>query len=187
MQRLAPIDAANLTEHQQQVYDRIAGGPRGGVRGPFAVLLHSPGVADPVQALGAHLRYGGVLPGRLRELAILTTARHWTAHYEWHAHALIAAKEGLDPAIIEAIAARRAPEFSTPEEATVYAFCRDVLDHGRAGDAAYAEALGVFGAEGVVELVAVAGYYSLISMILNTFDVTPPDGAGPPSLGEAEI
>ncbi len=178
MQRLAPVDAANLSEDQKHVYDKIADGPRGGVRGPFAVLLHSPGVADPVQALGAHLRYGGVLPGRLRELAILTTARHWSARYEWYAHAPIAAKEGLEPAIIEAIAERRTPEFSAPDEATVYGFCREVLDKGRAGDETYAKVVELFGTEGVVELVAVAGYYSLLSMALNTFDVEPPGDPG---------
>jgi 4-carboxymuconolactone decarboxylase len=178
MQRLAPVDAANLSEDQKKVYDKIADGPRGGVRGPFAVLLHSPSVADPVQALGAHLRYGGVLPGRLRELAILATARHWSARYEWYAHVPISVKEGLDPVIIGAIAERRMPEFQGLDEATVFAFCSEVLDNGRVGDETYAEAVELFGAEGVVELVAVAGYYSLLSMVLNTFDVKLPGDTG---------
>ena len=184
MQRLAPVDAADLTESQKEVHDKIAGGPRGAVRGPFAVLLHNPDVADPVQALGAHLRFQGALPGRLRELAVLTTARHWTARYEWHAHALIAAEEGLDPAVIEAIAERRPPDFPSSDEETVYAFCREILDGRRLSDDAYARAVGVLGSEGVVELVAVMGYYSLISMVLNAFDIKPPEGAGPPALGD---
>ena len=184
MQRLAPVDAADLTESQKEVHDKIAGGPRGGVRGPFAVLLHNPVVADPVQELGARLRFRGTLPGKLRELAILTVARQFTAHYEWHAHVTFAKEEGLDPAIIEAIAERRPPDFPSPDEEAVYAFCREILDGRRPGDEVYARTAEAVGADGLVELVALAGYYSLISMVLNAFDIEPPEGAGPPALSD---
>ncbi len=121
MPRLPDLDPDTLTAEQKNVFDKIANGPRGGVRGPFAALLHCPGAADHIQAMGAHLRFDGVLPGPLRELAILVTAHFWKAEYEWNSHAPIAEKEGLDPAVIDAIAQNRTPEFPSPDQRAVYA------------------------------------------------------------------
>ena len=176
MPRLPELDPAKLTTAQKEVFDKITAGPRGGVRGPFAALLHCPGVADHVQAMGIHLRFNGVLPGPLRELAILVTARFWKAEYEWNAHAPIAEKEGIPPAVIDAIAQNRTPEFPAPDQQAVYAFCRELHQNHRVGDAAYGKAVDALGPEAVMELTAVAGYYTLISMVLNTFEVAPPEG-----------
>jgi 4-carboxymuconolactone decarboxylase len=177
MPRLPELDPAALTPEQQRVFDVITNGPRGSVRGPFAALLHCPGVADHVQAMGIHLRFDGVLPGLLRELAILTTARFWKAEYEWNSHAPIAEKEGLSPAVIDAIALNQTPEFPSPDQQAVYAFCRDLHENHQVGDAVYEPAVDALGREGVIELTALCGYYTLISMILNTFEVAPPEGS----------
>jgi len=146
------------------------------VRGPFAKLLHHPGIADHVQAMGIHLRFDGILPGRLRELAILTTARFWKADYEWNSHAPIAEKEGLDPAVIDAIAEEKTPDFPSDEEKTVHAFVTELHRDHQVSDITYAEAVRAFGTEAVVELTALAGYYTLISMVLRTFEVEAPEG-----------
>ncbi len=177
MPRLPDLDAESLTPEQQRVHDNITNGPRGGVRGPFAVLLHHPGVADHVQAMGIHLRFDGVLPGHLRELAILTAARFWGAEYEWNAHAPIAEKEGLSRGVIDAIAENRTPDFAGDEESTVYAFCRELHADHRVTDATFDAASAALGHDGVVELTALCGYYTLISMTLNTFQVRAPEGA----------
>ncbi len=182
MSRLPQLDPAKLKAKQKEVYDKIASGPRGGVRGPFGVLLHAPGVADPVQAVGAYLRFDSPLPGRLRELAIMITARFWTAQFEWHIHRGFAEKEGVAPAVIDAIAERRTPEFANDDERIVYAYVRELHKQHRVSDATYAEAVKVLGIENVVELTAVAGYYTLISMVLNAFEVPVPDA--PPPLGD---
>ena len=171
MPRLPELDPDNLTTEQKEVFDKITAGPRGGVRGPFAQLLHLPGVADHVQAMGIHLRFNGVLPGHLRELAILTTARFWKAEYEWNSHAPIANKEGLDPAVIDAIAEGKTPDFADNDEKTVHALITELHRDHKVSDASYAEAIRALGTEAVIELTAVAGYYTLISMVLNTFEV----------------
>jgi 4-carboxymuconolactone decarboxylase len=182
MPRLPQLDPATLTGRQKEIYDKIVSSPRGGVRGPFGVLLHAPGVADPVQALGAYLRFESVLPAKLRELAILITARFWTAQFEWHVHRGFAEKEGLDPAVIDAIATRKTPDFKTPEEKVVYAYVRELHKQHRVSDATYEVAVRVLGREATVELTALAGYYTLISMVLNAFEVEVPTGEAP--LGE---
>jgi len=103
MTRLSEFDPETMTDAQRTVYENIIQGPRGGLRGPFKALLHAPELADLVQGVGGHLRFDGALRGDLRELAILVTARHIRAQYEWFAHAPIGEKDGLDPAIVEAI------------------------------------------------------------------------------------
>jgi len=133
-------------------------------------------VADPVQKAGSYLRYESGLPGKLRELAILTVARHWGASYEWNAHAPIAESEGLDAAVIEAIRAASPPPFSDSAEAAVHAFCVEVLDTRRACDATYRAALDLLDEEGLVDLVGLMGYYCLISFTLNVFEIEPPGG-----------
>ncbi len=184
MARLPPLDPATLSGRQKEIFDKIASGPRGRVAGPYNVLLQCPGVADQVQELGRRLRFDGGLPGRLRELAILVTARFWTAQYEWYAHARMAREEGLDAAVIEAIAAGTTPPLASPEENAVYDFCRELHGNHAVSDESYAQAVEMLGQEGVIELTVLSGYYTLISMILNTFEIAPPDGAAPP-LGPA--
>ena len=109
-----------LSERQREVLDAISAGPRGGARGPFAALLRSPELCERAQLLGAFCRFGTSLGPRLSELAILVTAREWTAQYEWYAHARLAREAGLDGEIVEAIKARRRPEGMAADEAAVY-------------------------------------------------------------------
>ncbi|MDA0304845.1 MAG: carboxymuconolactone decarboxylase family protein [Proteobacteria bacterium] len=177
MKRLSPLDPDALTKAQKEVHDKIIAGPRGGVRGPFVPMLLSPGVCDYVQGLGAYLRFDAVLPGKLRELAILTTARFWKAEYEWNAHVPFATKEGLDPAITDAIAEERTPDFSDADEKAVYTFISELHGNHRVSDAAFSAIRNTFGEEATLELTALAGYYTIISMVLNTFQVEPPEGA----------
>ena len=177
MQRMPELDPGSLPGRQKEVYDNIVNGPRGGVRGPFQALLQSPDIADYVQGLGARIRFEGTLPGHLRELAILMTARFWTGAYEWCAHVTIAEKEGLAPEIITAIGEQRTPDFQSDEEKAVYGFCHEALEQRRVGDGAFAGVVDALGREGATELAAVLGYYSLISMVLNTFEIPPPEGA----------
>ena len=103
MPRLPDIDPATLTPEQKRIHDEIVSGPRGKVEGPLRVWLTSPGLADRAQALGAFCRYGTSLDQRLSELAILVTGAYWRAGFEWHVHAPIGVKAGLDPAAVEAI------------------------------------------------------------------------------------
>ncbi len=179
--KLIPLD--QLTPEQQALSDAIKSGPRaklkssgaskpGPLGGPFNVWLRSPGIGDLVQKLGEEIRFRSSLTGKLNELAILITARHWTSQYEWFAHHKLALEGGLNPAIAEDIAQGRRPENMDADETVVYNFSRELHEKQNVSDATYKTALDRFGERGVVDLISVNGFYSLVSMCLNV-DGTP--------------
>ncbi|WP_193188935.1 carboxymuconolactone decarboxylase family protein [Nisaea sediminum] len=174
MQRIPELDPACLNDEQKRIYDEIASGPRGGVRGPLAVWLRRPGLADRAQALGRYCRYDSSLSPRLSELAILTTARIWDAAYEWAAHEPHAEKAGLPRAVIDALKEDRDPHFEAEDEAVVYEVSRRLNLDRRLTDELYRRAEQILGLDGLIDLVGVLGYYSLISMTLNAFEIEVP-------------
>lgn len=177
MPRLNPPALESLSDHQRRIYDAIASGPRGKVRGPLAVWLHRAGLAEHAQALGQYCRYDSSLPPRLSELAILTMAAWWQAGFEWWAHHPIALSAGLEADIAEHIRVGDEPVFSQPDESVVYRFVRALLHTRRVPDALYQEAIDVLGTDSVVDLVGITGYYTLISMTISVFEIDPPDGS----------
>jgi 4-carboxymuconolactone decarboxylase len=179
MPRLGEIDRARLDGEQRRIVDEIQSGPRGGLSGPFWAWLRSPEMADRAQKLGEFVRFNSSLPPRLFELAVLVTAHHWKAQFEWYAHAALARKVGLGDEIIHAIHAGTRPRMNA-DEAAVYDFATELYARKRVSDATYATALAHVGERGVVELVGVLGYYALVSMTLNVFGVEVPKGTPAP-------
>ncbi|WP_083387228.1 carboxymuconolactone decarboxylase family protein [Salinicola sp. MIT1003] len=175
MTRLSPPDQASLDQEQRRIYEAIMSSPRGRVGGPLALWLHRPELADRAQALGRYCRYETLLSARLSELVILVTARVWGAEYEWQAHEPKAREAGLPDAVIEAIRVNIEPDFEHHDEYVVYHFSREMQLKRRVDDRLYHEAVDVLGDMAVVDLVGVLGYYGLISMTINAFDVAPLD------------
>ena len=169
-----------MNVEQREVAAEIAAGPRGEVRGPFIALIHNPALARRLQKLGEHLRWQGKLPPRLKELAILVTARRWTCQHEWVMHSKLALEDGLAKETVDAIAANREPKNLSDEEKAVYAFCREVHATGRAGDESFKEIQDRFGLDGALELIALNGYYTLMAMVLNTAGLPLPGNVEPP-------
>jgi 4-carboxymuconolactone decarboxylase len=178
--RFPALDPSTMSPAQKRVHDTIAGGPRGGVRGPFNALLRSPELADRVQRLGEHLRFNSSLPARLNELAILINARFWGSAYEFFAHRPMAIKGGLAEGIADAIAQNRRPPSLQPDEALVYDFCTTLHREHVVDDALFARAKATLGEQGVIDLIGVSGYYSLVSMVLNVAEVPLPPGQSAP-------
>ncbi|MEK9849675.1 MAG: carboxymuconolactone decarboxylase family protein [Candidatus Puniceispirillum sp.] len=175
MARLPVLDPDQMSIAQKEVYDAIAAGPRGGARGPLAMWLYRPELADKAQQLGRYCRYDSSLPPRLSELAILTTARLWDAAYEWNAHVPHAEAAGVSPDIIAALAADQTPIFTADDEQLVYEFTRALNLERSISPQLFDRAVSCLGQETVVDLVGVLGYYSLISMSIKAFDVDPFD------------
>jgi 4-carboxymuconolactone decarboxylase len=193
MSRLPVLTPDTLTPEQKQVYDTIAGDKRrqktrrfrmmkedGTLTGPFNALLYSPQVGDAVQQLGGALRFDSSLAGHLRELAILMVAQRWRANYEWYAHAPIAAREELGEAVIEAVKAGEAPGEAPADVLTVHRFVRELVETRRVCEETYRDTQALIGESGLVELISVVGYYSLLAGLLNTFEIGVPEGEPSP-------
>jgi 4-carboxymuconolactone decarboxylase len=179
-ERLPPRPPEQMTSRQREVAAAISGGPRGGLRGPFQAWLRSPEVADRFQKVGEYVRFGSSIPPALNELAILVTAREWTAQFEWYAHHALAMKAGLPPAIADAIARGERPEGMDADQRAVYDFSTELHRERSVSDAAYAAVVERFGERGVVDLIAACGYYVAVAMTLNVSRVPLPDGVAPP-------
>jgi 4-carboxymuconolactone decarboxylase len=176
-ERMAEIPLDKMTAAQRTVADAIMSGPRKGMSGPFNAWLRSPELADRLQKVGEYVRFNSSLDRRVNEMAILMTAHAWSCQYEWYAHAPLAIKAGLDPAIVAAIGAGNKPDNMKDDEAIVWEFTTQLRRDHNVDDAIYAKALEKFGENGIMDLVAVNGYYDVVSMTLNVARVTPPAGA----------
>jgi len=146
--RFKQLVESGMSDAQRKVYKEIAAGPRAGVRGPFNALLRSPELADRAQKLGEYVRFNASLPERLKEFAILITARHWTAQYEWHSHQLHALKAGLAPQLAADLARGKRPAGMQDDEAAVYDFCRELHENKAVSDPSYKAVVDKFMAEG---------------------------------------
>ncbi|HYR84504.1 MAG TPA: carboxymuconolactone decarboxylase family protein [Terriglobia bacterium] len=165
--RFKPLTFDKMTPEQKTMTMNLLNGERRGMGGPFNVLLRSPELGDLAQKLGAQVRFHSSLSPKLNEMAIIITARYWTAQYEWTAHKRAALQAGLSPAIVDAIANRKRPASMEPDEEIIYNFGTELLENKHVSDAAFSAAVKRFGEKGVVDLVGVVGYYQLVSMILN--------------------
>ena len=189
MSRLAAVRPADATSAQREVIDAIAGGDRGrgrpldslldergGLAGPFNAWVHRPDLGIVVQSLGERLRFQGNLPGAAREIAILTVGAKWMAEYEWWAHCRVGRREGVSDDTIDAIHRGERPLLSDPVEQAAYDFTAALLETGRVDSVLFEAARPHLGDGGLVELVTLAGYYTLVSFTLNAFEVPLPGG-----------
>ena len=161
----------------QDAYESIEES-RGGVRGPFGVLMNSPEVAVRIGELGAYIRFGGVLDGAVRELAIITTAREFECAYEWVAHTPIARQEGVSEEAIEVVADNDDVDDVSETDAVVIEYGRQLFREHRVDSETFAEAQERFGVEGITELTATMGYYAMLACALNAFEVLPENPPG---------
>jgi 4-carboxymuconolactone decarboxylase len=173
MTRLSLPAYENLTTDQKRVYDDIAAGPRGSVRGPLAVWLNRPELADAAQSLGRYCRYDCSLPKKLRELAILTTARIWDAEFEWAAHVNHAREAGLSEEIIHALRNDLDVPLTPGAETVVFDVTHRLNTTRALPNALYAKAIDILGRDQFVDLIGLLGYYSLISMTIKAFEIDP--------------
>jgi 4-carboxymuconolactone decarboxylase len=173
---MPPIPADRMTAAQRQVAEEIVAGRRGAVYGPFVPALRSPDLTRRLQQVGEYLRYQPALPPKLREMAIILVARAWTQNFEWDVHAPMAEGEGLRRGVIDAIADGRRPSGMSGDEALVYDFFVELHRFHSVSDSTYADAVAALGEQGVIDLVALIGYYTTLAMIMNVARTPLPEG-----------
>jgi 4-carboxymuconolactone decarboxylase len=177
MARIDEIKREDLAPRQQQLYDDfLRSRPRNTLTGPFAVLIHTPDIAAPADQLVNYYRKNPKLGRRLIELIILLMVREATAQYAWSVHEPHALEFGLTQDVIDAIRARRRPDFKRDDERLMYDFITELAASKTVSAAMFERAKSAFGLDGVIEAVTCAGLYGMIGFVLNVFDIPPQPG-----------
>ena len=186
MSRLHDLRRDQLDAAGQDVWDKVVGSREGdlvndagALVGPFNAFVHAPDIGRRLASLGAALRFGTSIERRLTEVAIITVGSRWKAEFEWWAHARMAREHGVPAAAVDAIGEGTEPAFGAEDERIVYAVARELADDGQVSLPTYDAASDLLGETGMVELVSLCGYYTLISFLLNAFAVPLPPGASP--------
>ena len=181
--RLPPVKREDLDEQGKRQYDALAARTGGrslaGLRGPGGLNLYSPKAAQYLDGLSNYLRYESGLSGRVREIAILVTAREMDNQFEWTAHEPNALKEGVPPEVIEVIKHRKSTETLAATDATIIELGRQMFGEKKVTSDAFARARNIFGDRALVELVLLMGSYSSIAALLTAFDVQLAPGQKP--------
>jgi 4-carboxymuconolactone decarboxylase len=184
--RLSNLRRDELGPAGQDVWDKVVGtrgeqlvSAEGALVGPFNAFVHAPDVGRRLASLGAVVRFGTSIERRLSEVAIITVGARWKAEFEWWAHARMAREHGVPDAVVDAIGRGDEPPFAAADERTIYAVARELADAGQVSQDSYDAARDLLGEAGLVELVTLCGYYTLISYLLNAFAVALPPGAAP--------
>ena len=186
--RLPEITPEELTGRGRELYDALRSGPRSAatadlkvksIVGPYGVWVRAPAIGGPTQALGAAVRFAGGLPEPVKEAAICTVGAHYRSKFEFAAHERLAQMAGIEQRHLDALRDGRPAEFTGPE-AIAHQVAAELLESHGMSDETYAAAVAEFGTEGVIELVTTVGYYCLISLTLNAFEIPlPPDWEDP--------
>ncbi|MBU2934551.1 MULTISPECIES: carboxymuconolactone decarboxylase family protein [Pacificibacter] len=174
--RMPPLPEALMSHEQRKAADILIAGPRGRVAGPFIAMLRSPELMVRAQSLGAYLRYDSALEPRLSELTVLLTSHHWQQNFEFTAHKPIALKAGVAQSTIDGILDGRTLDGLPKDEALLFEAVETIFWDKTFDDDLYARLVAEFGENGVIDLLGIIGYYSMLAMILNVTRTALPDG-----------
>jgi 4-carboxymuconolactone decarboxylase len=172
--RMPPLRDEQMSDIQRAAATELIAGPRKGVKGPFIPLLRSPELMARLQKVGEYLRFDSALTPRISEFATLLVSRQWTQQFEWAMHVPLALRAGTQQSTVDELAEGSRPASLSPEEALVYDFAYELAHNRGVCDRTYHKAIEAFGERGVIDLVGIVGYFTLISMVLNVAH-TPPE------------
>jgi 4-carboxymuconolactone decarboxylase len=179
-QRFPQPSMEQLNPEQQAVAAEVMKQSSAGLGGPYGMLIKSPELLKRYLLMTDYLRQKTSLPHRLNEMAILLEARLWDAQYEWWAHEPLARKAGLSDAIINDIRAGKRPADMQPDEAVVYEVVTELLNKRQLPDEVFGRAKQMLGEQQVVDLVAVTGFYVMVSSVIIAGRIAIPNGGPSP-------
>ena len=184
MRRLPTITPDEMNRDQEEFFNSVKSGPRGKFGGPFIPLLHAPDVGEKIQALGEVFRYHGTLDPICREIAILVVARLSRSVVEWNSHTVIAINAGVSVEILHQIRDQAADISAEPVHQAIYRYARELLKNWRVSDECYDNLKNFLSPQQLAELAALLGYYGMLAMVLNSFEIEaqPEDGVPPDEL-----
>lgn len=189
VERFSRITTDNMSVEQKKYFNELMSGPiadtgsaaakkgSNSLGAPFNIWLRSPNLAQKLRAVSEQIRFNSSLPLKLNEFAILITAQKWSSPYEWYAHQRLALKAELNPATIDQLALGVRPKGMTTEESAIYDFVTELHETKQVSNTNFMRIKALFGEQGVVDLIAVTGYYVLVAMALNVNRTPLPEGA----------
>jgi 4-carboxymuconolactone decarboxylase len=177
MARIDDVKREKLAARQQQLYDDIMRTrPRGTLSGPFSVWINTPDIAEPADGLAKYFRLHPKLDKRLIELIVLLMCREGTVQYAWSVHEPLARKEGLTDETVAAIRARKKPKLVRDDERLIYDLITELLETKTLSAASFERGKAALGLEGLIEAVSCAGFYGMIGLVLNVFEIPSQTG-----------
>ena len=179
--RLPLPNREDLDEAGKAAYDRSAkpGGSIAGLQGPGGVQLYSPRTAAHVSAINRYLRFEAGFSPRIREIAILATAREMDSQFEWVAHEPEALKEGVPQQVIDIIKFRRPTDGIDATDAIVIELVRELWRDHKVKSETFAKAKAMFGPNKLIELVMLSGNYAATAALLTAVDMQLHPGKQP--------
>lgn len=165
--RMPPLAREAMNEAQQAAADELTAGPRKGVKGPFIALIRSPQLMARLQKVGEYLRFDSAIPPRISEFATLVVSRDWSQQFEWAVHVPLALAAGVSAETVAALREGARPTSMAADEALVYDFVTELAARRGVSDASYRACVDRFGEQGLIDLVGIVGYFTLVSMVLN--------------------
>ena len=180
MSRLQELKLADLNPEQQRALDKLRTViAHNGLGGPFSVWVRMAGIGPAIIDLFVAQRQQGKLEKRLFELMTLVVIRRWTAQFAWWAHGPRAQQLGIAPEIVEAIRTKRAPTINREDEKVVHDVTAEIMDKHALSETTYARAKATLGEAVLIELIFSIGFYNMVGITLNSFDIPTPDGSRP--------
>ena len=173
--RMPPLPADKMTAAQRKAAEEMIAGPREGVKGPFVPLLRSPELMNRLQKVGEYLRFQSSLEQRISEFIMLIVSRQWTQQFEWFVHVPLGRKAGIAEDTIAALAEGRRPSAMGRDEEVAYDFCEEMLRNKGVSETTYRRTVASFGEHGMIDMIAVAGYFTTVSMVMNVTHSPPPE------------
>jgi 4-carboxymuconolactone decarboxylase len=178
MSRLKPLKPEDMNPEQLKYHEVIMDRPvfkglpkNTPLAGPYNAWIRSPALIRAMMPFSQYVREEGILETRLVELAIITVGRVWSSVFEFAAHAPNAVKAGIHPEVVAAIRRNEEPRFEKDDEAAVYSFAKELAKNFQVEDETYRKVVEQIGEQGLVELIGLMGFYVMVCMTLNTFEV----------------
>ena len=182
MARIPPVNRERIKEELRPIFDEVAAGPGGVGTGPMSVLKNSPEMALRATPLFSYVRNESTVPKKLRELAMLLTARAMDCPYIWNAHASFGRQEGLSDALVDALRDNKPLPPMPSDEAAIINYGMELFKTRRVRQETFQAVLDLLGTQGLVELTTLMGFYGLLAFNANAVELDLPQQRTEPPL-----
>ena len=182
MARIPLVTRDSVPEELRSTFDEVSSGPGGVGAGPMSVLKYSPEMSRRAIPLFGYVRNESTVPRRLRELAMITTARAWDCPYIWHAHAALARSEGLPDALVDSLREGEEPAPMADDERAVFNFGMELFRSKRVSQDTFSAVHDALGTQGLVELTTLYGFYTMLAFNANAVEMDLPLASTEPPL-----